>query len=135
MKRKVVGICSIIFVIVCTFLIATMNVSKADPGETVDGITYEFRVSGRYLYELRVVDVPEGMDTISLEPEETQRADSSGSRLLRLHFPFPVISSFRPGFFMRSRRVTAAPCRAAVIAATRPEAPAPITNTVRCFIL
>ena len=66
MKRKVVGICSIIFVIVCTFLIATMNVSKADPGETVDGITYEFRVSGRYLYELRVVDVPEGTDTINI---------------------------------------------------------------------
>ena len=66
MKRKVIASISIIFIMVCTILLATMNVSKADVSATVDGVTYQFRQSGSTAYEVRITDVPEGTTTISI---------------------------------------------------------------------
>ena len=48
---------------------------------------------------------------------------------VRLQRPFPVMRSLRPAFLFFSAKITDAPCSAAVRAAIRPDAPAPITTT------
>ena len=55
------------------------------------------------------------------------KAEAERLSFRRLHRPPPVARSFLPIRGRRSRRTTDAPRRAAVIAATRPAAPAPMT--------
>ena len=61
-------------------------------------------------------------------------ASSGLARLEKLHLPFPVAQIFFPGFSFCSRTVTAAPFRAAMIAAIKPLAPAPVITTCLFFI-
>ena len=53
---------------------------------------------------------------------------SRSQSLVTLHRPLPVIFTFLPSRSLGSSSVTAAPCRAAVMAAIRPAAPPPITT-------
>ena len=62
------------------------------------------------------------------------RTSSGEQWLVTLHRPLPVMYSFRPTFWLRSMRVTAAPCRAAQMAAIMPAAPPPTTTISGRFI-